>query len=185
MVKPFRQIAASTILVGAAAVAAQFIAPWEGKSAHAYRDGGGIWTICEGHTAGVHEGDVATKAQCDQWYKQDISAAQAVYDAYVLRDNPRNVEAAAISFIFNTGAHKFAHSTLMAKLNTGKRNAICDQFLRWKYQGPLDCSLAQNTHICGGLWSRRQQERALCLDDNYYDRYTVNANNVVTGVKGK
>lgn len=181
--KPLKQVVLTAGLFGAAAIAAHFIAPFEGISYKAYRDGGGIWTICRGHTKDVHEGDVATPEQCKQWYVEDINEAQDVYDQFVLRENPANVKAAAISFIFNTGRNKFIHSTLMAKLNTGKRAAICEQYLRWKYQGVADCSLPANVHICGGLWTRRQQERALCLDDTYYASYDLNSDGAVIGVR--
>lgn len=50
------------ILVLAAGVAAQH----EGLRLHAYRDVGGVPTICYGDTHGVAMGQVATVAECKQ-----------------------------------------------------------------------------------------------------------------------
>lgn len=38
----------------------------------AYDDGSGVWTIRWVHTAGVHPGDVITRAQAEQFFLDDL-----------------------------------------------------------------------------------------------------------------
>lgn len=191
----------TAILVGAAAVAAHFMQPIEGLKYKAYRDGGGIWTICSGHTKGVFEGMIADDQQCKNWYADDVNEAQSIFEKYVIRtDTPNNTKAASISFIFNTGTGNFRNSTLLKKLKVGDRSAACAQFIRWKFQdapigglndmadgvknGKADCFLAVNKKFCGGLKDRRLKETALCLDNSEYKFYTwVDGNYFVGGKK--
>ena len=53
-------------------------------------------------------------------------------------------------------------STLVKLLNQGDYDGACKQILRWRYYQGADCSLPVNQRLCGGLWSRRQQEAARC-----------------------
>lgn len=148
----------------AASVAAFFMYPHEGTKFRSYQDGIGIWTICRGHTKGVKPNETATLAQCDKWYADDITDAQRAYHRFVQKTYPANVEAAAISFIFNAGAGNFSKSTLRKKLNEGDLIGACNEFTRWKYAGGKDCTIRSNN--CYGLIVRRQQEKELCLEQN-------------------
>lgn len=180
-VKSYKPAAISAVVGAGALIAAYFMVPFEGDTFKSYRDGAGIWTICRGHTQGVTENETATKAQCDYWYQQDIGLAQMTYTQYVKTQNPPNVEAAAISFIFNTGAKNFINSSLRKKLNKGDAKGACDEFLKWKYVAGKDCSIKTNN--CYGIVVRRYAERSLCLDTNYYSSYHLNPDNVFVGVR--
>lgn len=180
--KQIKATVLSAALIGSAAIAAHFVMPFEGETFKSYKDGGGVWTICRGHTDGIKEGMTATKEQCDEWYKQDINYAQSVYDALVKTNNPANTKAAAISFIFNTGAGKFSTSTLRRDLNKGNVADACNQFPRWHYLDGRDCAVKANN--CYGLVVRRQKERELCLDKNNYNSYSLGTDNVFRGVQG-
>lgn len=166
----------ATLMIGAAAIAAHFVFPFEGEKFSSYRDGGGMWTICRGHTDGVHEGQTATKEQCDGWYAQDINVAQAAYEINVHTIAPENVQAAAISFIFNTGAGKFKSSTLLRRINKGDFLNACNEFPRWHYLNGRDCAIKSNN--CYGLVIRRQSEKELCLEKNHCNSFSFGADNI-------
>ena len=53
------------VAVSAAVALASVVAmKFEGKVKHTYKDMGGTYTICYGHTAGVKAGQVASDADC-------------------------------------------------------------------------------------------------------------------------
>lgn len=167
-IKRFATIGRITGLSVAASIVFYFAAPHEGRINVAYWDAAGaVWTICEGHTSGVKQGDKATDAECDEFKKQDIAAAEAAYDRLVGVEHPPQVKAAVVDFIFNVGSGNFAGSTMRKKLNAGDRVGACEEFRRWVYAGRLpngqkrDCRV--HTKVCGGIVTRRENERALCL----------------------
>jgi len=47
----------------------------EGTRYVAYQDVGGTWTICEGDTHNVKQGDTATREQCDDRLRKNLIAA--------------------------------------------------------------------------------------------------------------
>lgn len=177
-----KQIGIVTTLSAGALIAAYFIAPFEGETFKAYKDGANVWTDCKGHTLNVHEGDVATKAQCDEFYKEDIVRAETSYNDFITNQNiPANVQAATISLIFNTGAKAFKTSTLAKKLNAGDIVGACNEFPRWHFVNGKNCELLSNN--CSGIVKRRLQEKELCLDKNTYDSYSLNSDNAFSGVR--
>ncbi len=72
---------------------------------------------------------------------------------------------AFVDFAYNVGTAPFCRSTLVKKLNAEDYAGACDEFLRWRYYKGQDCSLPENKRLCGGLWTRRQAERAMCLGE--------------------
>lgn len=176
-------IALSGAMASSLAIAMYFGSPFEGEKHAAYHDIANVWTICRGHTKNVHSGDTATKAQCEAWYRQDMTEAQAGYDAVVKKEMPANTKAAAIDFIFNLGAQSFRRSTLLKRINSGDRPGACQQFLSWRFLGPKDCAILLNK--CYGLYARRKKEHDLCLNDRVYMSYDLDSNNIVMGVIGK
>lgn len=85
----------------------KLIMQFEGCRLQAYRCAAGIWTIGYGHTAGVKQGQVITKAQAEEFLKQDCEK----FEKYV--NNPsyvpitevlnQNQFDALVSFAFNLG----------------------------------------------------------------------------------
>lgn len=175
-----KTLALSAAAFGAAATVAAFIAPFEGIKYVAYQDGGGVWTICRGHTKDVYPGMKATPEQCDKFFLEDILAAQAVYDTRVKFQHHPNVKAASTDFIFNTGAGNFASSTLLRKLNAGDRSGACYQFPRWHYSAGKDCYLKSSN--CPGIPPRREAEKRLCMDNQIYRSFIVTDAGIVEGV---
>ena len=70
-------LAGSTILGSLIALVAGF----EGYRTDAYRDTGGVWTICYGETKGVKRGDTATKQQCDNMLIKSLLAHNKPFES--------------------------------------------------------------------------------------------------------
>jgi lysozyme len=136
------------------AVAAPVLGYYEGRSLFAYLDPVGIPTICEGITAGVKMGDIATPEQCDA--KKEYEARKAFNVVALSVTVPISIEEAAAytSFVYNVGPAAFKSSTLLRVLNNGDRVAACNQLSRWVYAGGRKLK---------GLERRRETERKLCL----------------------
>jgi lysozyme len=184
MQKSLKAVLVSSALGAAAIVAANVITiPSEGEKHIAYLDGGKIPTICNGHTKGVYMGMVATDEQCKQFIIEDLKDAEKAYDRNIHIEAPENVKASAIDFIYNVGPGNFASSTLRKKINARKFVEACNEYPRWKFQGPLNCELSVNAKICGGLPIRRKREKDLCLDKVHYDFFSIGADNILRGVK--
>lgn len=73
---------------------------------------------------------------------------QYEYDAYV-------------SLAYNIGPGAFCSSTLVRKLNAQDYIGACAEIIRFRFFQGKDCRNPENH--CGGLWSRRQAEYALCM----------------------
>lgn len=140
----------------AIALAGALIAKWEGTRYEAYQDVGGVWTICEGHTAGVLPGMKATQAQCDEWREQDIATANAIVDRCILIALTDNQRAAFIDAAFNAGPKILCGSTLQQKANRGDIKSACYELRRWVHAGGRPWK---------GLGNRRADELALCWPD--------------------
>ncbi len=147
----------AALVAAALAVLTPFTAYFEGTRYEAYADpayGWAVPTICNGHTKGVYRGMRATRAQCAQWFQEDMSEAAG----HVLRLTTvplnKNELAAYTDFVFNVGSGNFASSTLRRKLNAGDRLGACNELPRWVY--------AKDQKL-PGLVKRRAAEKELCL----------------------
>jgi len=84
-----------------AALAAAWIAVEEGPARLvAYQDPGGVWTIGQGHTAGVKEGDTCTLAQSVAWFAEDQARLFAIMGQFPW--HPLK-QAAFVDFGYNCG----------------------------------------------------------------------------------
>lgn len=140
----------------------QFIQPHEGTVHKAYRDTGGIYTICSGHTEGVKAGDIATDSQCGVFLRQDTLKAIVIVD--MLTDNapiPSETKKVFVDEVFNAGAGNFKKSTMLKLIKAGDLAGACRQFPRWKYVGGKDCSIRSNN--CYGIIVRRKEQTTACL----------------------
>ena len=69
---------------------------------------------------------------------------------------------AFVSIAYNVGESKFCASQIVAKANAQDYAGACAEILRWRFFHGHDCSLVANKKLCGGIWSRRQNEAARC-----------------------
>jgi lysozyme len=128
---------------------------FEGNRLVAYRDIGGVPTICGGITAGVRMGQVATEEQCHAMNTAEAQKSLAVVDRLLKGTHPDTRRAALADFEYNVGEGAFARSTLLRKLNSGDIHGGCDELSRWVFvAGKRNAWQVQ----------RREFERELCLD---------------------
>lgn len=119
----------------------------------AYQDTGGVWTICRGHTKGVHKGMKVTPEQCEVWWSEDMAIAEAIVNKCVKVPIGANKRGAFTSLAFNIGERQFCNSTLVRKLNQGDYAGACLELKRWVYD---------NGVYIRGLAHRRDDEFRLC-----------------------
>ncbi len=145
----------------AVAIAVSVSGFFEGSSLTAYRDSGGVVTICDGHTGPeVHMGQVATPEQCGAYHQQDVASAGRAVDRLVKVPLPVARAAALYDFTFNLGPATLARSSVLRKLNAGDTAGACAAISLYHYVGQADCTLAASG--CAGIVTRRNVERWLC-----------------------
>lgn len=119
---------------------------------HGEEDPPGVWTICYGHTYGVHEGMTATPPLCDWYFQQDMAPVVSTVNACVAVPLTQNQFDALVSLTEEIGTGAFARSTLLKVLNTGDYDGAAAHFKDWKYS---------DGHVDNGMVLRRQREVAL------------------------
>lgn len=109
---------------------------FEGYRSEAYICPAGKWTIGYGHTRGVKEGDTCTKAQADEFLKEDLLEAENTVNTQNLDINQHQFDA-LVSLVYNIGSGNFQESTLlkMLKSDTIARDSLKEAWSRWKYAG--------------------------------------------------
>lgn len=116
-------------------------------------------TIGYGHTKGVKMGMTITKAQAEQYLRDDLAWAESAVNRLVKVKINQNQFDALVSFVFNLGEANFASSTLLRKLNNGDYEEAANQLLRWNKQRTASGKLV----VLDGLTTRRQKEKELFL----------------------
>lgn len=104
-----------------AAAVAQIMA-FEGFRSKAYKCAAGVWTIGYGHTAGVRQYQLCTKAQAHDWLLQDLAKAEAAVIALEVCETQGQYDALT-DFVFNLGANALRKSTLLKKIRAAKAAA--------------------------------------------------------------
>lgn len=126
----------------------------EGMKYTPYRDGGGVWTVCVGHTGkDVIPGKTYTRQQCDDFLVSDINTAKNAVKRDVHYPMNNFQEAALTSFAFNVGVGNFRKSSVLRYMNEGKPVEACNALKKWVYV---------NKEPSSGLLSRRQIEDEVC-----------------------
>lgn len=139
---------------GALAIAAVLIPNLEGNSYTPYRDVGGVWTVCYGHTGkDIVPGKTYTKAECKALLDKDLQPFARSVDRSVKVPANAYQKAALISFSYNVGVNAFEHSSVLRNLNAGRYQQACDGLRSWVY---VDRVRIQ------GLANRRDVEREIC-----------------------
>lgn len=116
-------------------LAAGLVRQFEGCKLTAYRDGGGVWTIGYGHTAGSYEGLVWAQEQAEAALTTDLqNAAMGLFGLIKSKLSDRQM-AALISLAFNVGASALKGSTLINAVNDGRWADVVRQFIAWDHDG--------------------------------------------------
>ena len=136
------------------ALAAEFVAGFEGFRAHAYKCPAGVWTIGYGHTQGVKEGDTITEEDALQLLTDELGEFAAKIAPLVRAEVTEGQFVALLSFAYNIGVGNFKRSSVLRNLNNGAITAAADAFLLWNRAGGK---------VLAGLNRRRRAERKLFL----------------------
>lgn len=151
-----RNTIAGVVVSASLLIAAPFIASWEGREYVPYKDVGGVWTVCDGHTgADIVIGKTYTDAECDALFVKDLQQKERAVKRIIPVDMPPETEAAIISFTFNVGEGALERSTLARLANAGDLEGACNQLSRWVFVKGVKIK---------GLVNRRVSERGLCLE---------------------
>lgn len=154
-----RKLSAAGGLAAGIALAAGVVLPlWEGERHEAYMPiPGDRWTICEGETAGVHEGDVATHEQCVSMLDKSVRRRVAEMQKCVKVQVSEKTAAALISLGYNIGSANFCRSAVVRNLNAGLPVRACAAFDQWR-----GVKRGSRYIVIPGLVRRRAAERKLC-----------------------
>ena len=142
-----------------------FIKSHEALRLKAYQDSKGVWTIGWGHTKGVKPGDVITRAQAEQFIRDDFAWVERTLNADLVtgRDKSlvtQNEYDALCSLVFNIGSQAYLDSTVRRKIKQGDKMAAARAFGMWIYS---------NHKIAPGLVTRRADEVRLFLQSGQAD----------------
>lgn len=100
-----------------------------------YKDGGGVWTLGWGHTAGVAAGQTCSQEQADAWLEYDVETAAAAVNMYTRVElQPRHFDVLA-DFVYNLGVGAFRSSTLLKMVNEKDWEQAGEELLRWDHDG--------------------------------------------------
>ena len=141
-----------------------FIKSFEGLRLKAYWDKDGkVWTIGWGHTKGVKQGMVITKAQAEQFLADDLAPIEKHLSADLENEGIAQCQFDALcSWIFNLrdGIRQYNTSTLRRKLKAGDYKGAANEFPRWCHSGGK---------VLSGLVTRRAAERKMFLQGGAAD----------------
>lgn len=152
---------------GAPELMDQFLQEKEGNHLTAYRDGGGVWSICRGVTRvdnrPVTKGMKLSAEQCNKYNAMERDAALAWVERNVRVHLTEPQKVGIASFCpYNIGPSKCFTSTFYRKLNAGDKAGACREIRRWIFDQGRDCRKTKGqANGCYGQVERREQESAL------------------------
>lgn len=163
MADPNRSLIAVLVLSAAGVVG---IAVDEGYTSRAVPDpvlGVAVPTIGFGTTGpDVHMGDSTTPPKALGRMLADVQKFEGAVKRCVTVPLHQYEYDAYINLAYNIGSSAFCSSTLVRRLNVQQYAQACDEILKWRYVGKVDCSSPGNKS-CPGLWARRQRLHRQCL----------------------
>lgn len=164
-----KQTITAIVVSAAVGLGVHFVASKEGYSTVSYHDAKGVSTICYGATRNVdgtmvRMGQTATQDQCGEMltaqYTQEIN--------YVLKTTGVTLTSTQLaglaSFTYNVGEGNWYNSTARKEINKGHWELGCNALRWYVFVGKMDCRLDKYKNICGGIVTRRNSERDMCLN---------------------
>ena len=131
------------------------IKKFEGFRPNPYNDIAGYPTIGYGHKIVAGEVyEVIEEPEAVALLEKDCSWAVTIINTSVTTILDQHQFDALCSFTYNVGAHTFATSTLLKRINEEKFGEAANEFLKWCYAGGKRSE---------GLYKRRQSEREYFL----------------------
>jgi len=139
----------------------KFIQSFEALKLKAYKDSVGVWTIGWGHTRDVEKGDRITEEEAEKFIVEDIKVAEADINRFVEVELSENEFSALTSWVFNLGGGNLKTSTMLRRLNEGKKKEAANEMLRWD-KAKVDGRMI----TLRGLTRRREAERIMFLTED-------------------
>jgi len=163
MADPNRSLIAVLVLSAAGVVG---IALDEGYTSQAVPDpvlGVAVPTIGFGTTGpDVHMGASTTPPKALARMLSDVQKFEGAVKRCVTVPLHQHEYDAYINLAYNIGSSAFCSSTLVRRLNEQHYTQACDEILKWRFVGKVDCA-APGNKSCPGLWARRQRQHRQCL----------------------
>ena len=128
---------------------------FEGFEPRAYLCPANVWTIGYGRTKNVKEGDELTELQAERDLLEalDEFAEQVLNTVKISLD--QNELDALTSWTYNLGVGNLQSSTLLKKLNSGDKNSVPSEMVRWnKAAGKVLAGLTRRREAEAKLWAK-------------------------------
>ena len=132
----------------------ELVKHFEGFESAAYLCPANVWTIGDGRTKNVREGDVITEIQAERDLLEELEEFGEQVLSVVDVELNQNEFDALTSWTHNLGVGNLRSSTLLKKLNAGDKNSVPSEMLRWN---------KANGKVLNGLTRRRQAEADLWI----------------------
>ena len=131
---------------------------FEGFEPRAYLCPANVWTIGYGRTKNVKEGDELTELQAERDLLEELDefAEQVLNTVKISLD--QNELDALTSWTYNLGVGNLQSSTLLKKLNSGDKNSVPSEMIRWnKAAGKVLAGLTRRREAEAKLWVKAAQ----------------------------
>ena len=128
---------------------------FEGFEAKAYLCPASVWTIGYGRTKNIKEGDELTELQAERDLLEELDefAEQVLNTVKISLD--QNELDALTSWTYNLGVGNLQSSTLLKKLNSGDKNSVPSEMVRWnKAAGKVLAGLTRRREAEAKLWAK-------------------------------
>ena len=128
---------------------------FEGFEGKAYLCPANVWTIGYGRTKNVQEGDRITKVQAERDLLEELEEfAEQVLNSVKVELTQNELDALT-SWTYNLGVGNLNSSTLLKKLNTGDKDSVPSEMLRWnKAAGKVLAGLTRRREAEAKLWEK-------------------------------
>ena len=128
---------------------------FEGFESKAYLCPAGVWTIGYGRTKNVKEGDMVNELQAERDLLEELEEfGEQVLSVVRVSIKQHQFDALA-SWTYNLGVGNLQSSTLLKKLNSGDKNSVPSEMVRWnKAAGKVLAGLTRRREAEAKLWAR-------------------------------
>ena len=128
---------------------------FEGFEAKAYLCPANVWTIGYGRTRNVKEGDMINELQAERDLLEELEEFGHQVLNTVQVPLEQNEFDALTSWTYNLGVGNLQSSTLLKKLNSGDKNSVPSEMLRWnKAAGKVLAGLTRRREAEAKLWEK-------------------------------
>ena len=127
---------------------------FEGFESKAYLCPASVWTIGYGRTKNVQEGDMVNELQAERDLLEELEEFAKQVQNTVKIDLKQNEFDALTSWTYNLGVGNLQSSTLLKKLNSGDKNSVPSEMIRWnKAAGKVLAGLTRRREAEAKLWA--------------------------------